>query len=80
MFRYYYETGCLNVSVPFKAHPWNSVSKIEWWIVNASSKHTIEEESDNFRAFTKRVNSTDLVAVLGKVKCLSTLKFIKFHI
>ena len=65
-FRFYYETGCLNVSVPFKAHPWNSVSKVEWWIVNGSSKYIVGEERDDLQAFIKRVNSTDLVAVLGK--------------
>ena len=67
MLRYYFDSGCLNISVPFKAHPWNSGAKVEWWILNNGGFKQLLVMGNENRSFIKRENSTDLTAVLGKI-------------
>ena len=67
-----YDSDCLNVTLPFRAFPWGSRSKVTWLTV--LGEETVELTSDNdqqglqgtFHSVTKRIDHISLETTLGR--------------
>ena len=69
--RYYYETDCLNVTLPFRAFPWGSRSKVTWLAATEEGLLELTSEDDRglpgtFHSVTKRIDHLALETILGK--------------